>query len=69
MAPADPITDLETLPAVLKIPEVAAVLRASESGVRALIREGRIGSVRLGRMIRVPRHELARFLAGNGSSR
>ena len=55
----------DDLPAVADVPTVARILGASCDTVRALINRGDLGCVRLGRLIRVPRHELVRLLMGN----
>ena len=47
----------------LSVLEVAAALGVSDEQVYALVHEGRIGHLRVGRNIRVPDHELERFLA------
>jgi len=47
----------------LKVPEVAKVLRIARSRAYELVAEGQIPAVRIGRSVRVPRHELDRWLA------
>jgi len=47
---------------VLTVAEVSKALAISEGLVRALIREKRLRALRLGRIWRVPRGELERFL-------
>ena len=47
----------------LKVPEVAKVLRIARSRAYELVAEGQIPAVRIGRRVRVPRHELDRWLA------
>jgi excisionase family DNA binding protein len=52
-------TPLDDLPDLCRVPEVAAWLDASTGEVYALVKAGRLSSVRLGRLIRVPRSALA----------
>jgi excisionase family DNA binding protein len=52
------------LPAVLDVPGVAEVLGCGERAVRDLLQRGQLGHVRLGRLIRIPRHVLVAFLEG-----
>jgi excisionase family DNA binding protein len=47
---------------VFTVAQVSAALDISEGLVRALIREKRLRALRLGRIWRVPRGELERFL-------
>ena len=47
---------------VFTVTQVSAALGISEGLVRALIREKRLRALRLGRIWRVPRSELDRFL-------
>jgi len=54
----------DDLPAVLDVPGVAAVLGCSPDTVRRLIGKGQIHTVSLGRLVRIPRHHLVAFLAG-----
>jgi excisionase family DNA binding protein len=54
--------DLATLPAVLKVAEVARLLRTGRNQTYAAIESGEIRAVRIGRSIRVPRGEVARLL-------
>jgi excisionase family DNA binding protein len=56
--------DYAELPTVLDVPAAAAVLGCGERAVRDLIARGELRSVRLGRLIRIPRHALVAFLAG-----
>ena len=50
------------LPPVLRVPQVADLLDCGERAVRSAIDRGDLGSVRVGRLIRIPRHALVRFL-------
>ncbi len=47
---------------VLNVAQVSTALGISEGLVRALIREKRLHALRLGRIWRIPRSELERFL-------
>ena len=58
-------TTYDDLPAVLDVPGVAKVLDCSTDTVRAEIRTGRLPHVRLGRLIRIPRHSLIGYLEGD----
>lgn len=49
-------------PVLLTVPETARVLRIGRNTCYELIRQGRIPHVRLGRVIRVPRHALLNWL-------
>ena len=61
--PADARSVAE-LPAVLKVDEAAAFLRCDSGTLYALIREGELPVVRLGRTFRITRDTLARFVDG-----
>lgn len=50
------------LPLVLSVGEVASVLGIGLSNTYALVRCGRIGSLRIGRQFRIPRNELRKFI-------
>lgn len=56
------IPDYNDLPAVMDVPAAAAVLGCSKRKIYDLIREGELGHLRLGRLVRVPRHSLVAFL-------
>ncbi|MFT4226315.1 helix-turn-helix domain-containing protein [Micropruina sp.] len=49
---------------VLRVPEVAQKLRCSDDAVYQLVASGRLRSVRVGRLVRVPASALAAFIAG-----
>lgn len=62
------MTAYSDLPPVSSVAEVAHLLDVSESLVRKLIATGELKAVRLGRLIRVPRHALADLLMENGGT-
>lgn len=60
--------DINSLPLVLTIDEVAEVLRIGRSAAYELVRRtdaSGLRSVRVGRKIRIPRHSLVEFLFGS----
>ncbi len=54
---------LDTLPLMLTISEAGEVLRIGRSSMYALVRCGRLRSVRVGKVIRVPRDAIMEFLS------
>ena len=64
--PEDTLTsvgeNLNTLPLALTVPETSAVLRVGRHAVYALVRCGRLRSLKIGRQIRIPRDALLAFL-------
>lgn len=64
-------TDGEALPAVLRVPELAAFLRVDRKTVYELISSGALpGTRRCGRSVRIHRDTVLRWLAeGHGHSR
>lgn len=56
------LMSVENLPQVLKVKEVATILRISLSQTYELIARGEIPCVRIGRIIRVPRTALEQYL-------
>ena len=59
--------DYSDVAPVSRVPEAAEILKASERFTRDLIQSGELGSIRLGRLIRVPRHAILKILGANGS--
>ena len=53
-------------PALLRPEEVAAILDASRGLVYEMCRRHELPSVRLGRLLRIPREELLALMAGKG---
>lgn len=56
------VTSMEDLPLALSVPEVAEVLNIGRSGAYALVRSGKLRSLKVGRKIRIPRMALSDFL-------
>lgn len=50
---------------VLDVPAAAKTLNVSEFSVRELIREGKLRTVRVGRLIRIPIAAIDEFLSGS----
>lgn len=55
---------LEGLPPLLDVPQVAEILGCSDALVRRMIARQELQGVRLGRLQRIRKVDLARFLAG-----
>src|SRR5579885_1401558 len=60
--PAGEVTTMDEWPVLLKVSEVAALLRVSRNLVYELIAQGELPVIRLGRVIRVPRDALERWI-------
>ena len=60
--PASMGFNLNMLPLALTVPEASAVLRVGRSAVYALVRCGRLRSLKIGRQIRIPRDAIFEFL-------
>ena len=56
------ITSFENLPLVLHVKELAEVLSISQNTAYALVRSGRIRSIRTGRIYRIPKDALIDYL-------
>jgi excisionase family DNA binding protein len=52
----------DDLPAVVNVPQAAQIIGVSERTVRTLIADGRLGHLRVGRLVRIPRHRLLEFI-------
>lgn len=66
MAPVPaPVDRYPDIPPAARIGETARILDCSEYTVRKLIADGEIRTVRLGRLVRIPRTELVRLLDGH----
>ena len=53
---------------LLTVEEAASLLRIGRNTCYELVRQGRVPSIRLGRLIRVPRHALVNWLGQEASS-
>lgn len=51
-----------TTPLVYTIPEAAEMLKVSERTMQMVVSRGEIPTVRLGRCVRIPHHELVAFI-------
>lgn len=51
-----------TTPLVYTIPEAAELLKVSERTMQTVVSQGGIPTVRLGRCVRIPHHELVAFI-------
>ena len=56
---------IDDLPDVLTVTQMAKVLRISKNTAYKLVREGRIRIKRLGRIIRISKHDLMIFVNGH----
>lgn len=56
---------IDDLPDVLTVTQLSKVLRISKNTAYKLIREGRIRIKRLGRIIRISKHDLLIFVNGH----
>lgn len=59
-------TPANELPPILTVPEAAAFLRIGRTAAYEAVRLGLIPSVRLGRLVRIPRDALLAWLAADG---
>lgn len=59
--------DYHDLPPVVDVHGAAEVLGCSPDTVRRRIAAGELGSVRIGRLVRIPRHALVALLTMNGA--
>ena len=55
-------SSIDDLPPVCNVAQTAAYLACSEFTVRELIRRGELDHLRLGRLVKIPRHAIARFV-------
>ena len=58
-------TSLELLPAVLTVQQAARVLNISKNTAYELVRSGKIQSVKLGRIYRIPKDSITEYLHQN----
>lgn len=55
-------TNFETLPLLLTVSELSAVLRIGRNAAYQLVKDGDIKSLHVGRSIRIPRTALIQFI-------
>lgn len=53
-------------PAFRTVPQAAEELQASERQVRRWIKDGRLRAIRIGRLVRIPPDDFARFVKAHG---
>ena len=56
------MTQQDSLPLVLSVPEAAALLRIGRNAAYELVRTGQLRSIRIGRSIRVPQSAIMDYL-------
>lgn len=54
--------NFEDIPLVLRVEDLMPILGVGRNGAYQLVRSGQIRSIRIGSRIRIPRHEVQRFL-------
>ena len=59
--------DYADVPVVATVAQAALILDCSERHVRSLISSGRLGHCRLGRLVRIPRHQLLELIHADES--
>ena len=55
---------LDDLPVTLRVEELMPILGIGRNTVYALVRSGRLRSIRVGRQVRIPKNALIEFLEG-----
>lgn len=55
---------LDDLPVTLRVEELMPILGIGRNTVYALVRSGRLCSIRVGRQVRIPKNALIEFLEG-----
>lgn len=55
---------IETLPMTLSVEELMPILGIGRNTAYALVRNGQIRSIRIGKQIRIPRDAVVEFLSG-----
>lgn len=56
------ITNLDNVPLVISVSELAQILRISRNTAYEIVRSGQIQSVRTGTQIRIPKKEIEKYL-------
>ena len=57
---------LDNCPALLTVPELAAVLRVGRNTAYRLVEDGTVRSVKIGRQFRIYREDLIRYVSDHG---
>lgn len=60
--------EIEQLPDVMKVDEVAKFLRINRGLVYEMVRQKKIPAIRLGRAIRIPKLAVVKLVNGGGSA-
>ncbi len=58
------LIDIENLPPILRVEDLKGVLDIGRNSAYALVRSGKIRSVKVGRQLRVPRKAVLEFMNG-----
>lgn len=66
MAHVEQVATLHNLPDVVTVTELGTVLRCGRNQAYALIRSGAIPSIKVGRVIRIPKRAVEEFLSAQG---
>ena len=62
-------TPVSELPEFLKVEEFAELMNCSRGLAYTMATSGQIASVRLGRLLRIPRSAIEKLLQGNGAAK
>ena len=60
--PQNLANEIEKIPLVLTVEDLTGILHVGRSAAYELVRSGQLKCIRVGKSIRIPRHELLRFL-------
>lgn len=58
----NPIRSFDDLPLTLCVDDLRDILQVGRNTAYDLVKSGQIGSIRVGRQLRIPKHELIAFL-------
>ncbi len=58
--------DYNELPPVLNVPQLGQVLKIGRNQAYDLVRSDRISTIKIGKQIRIPKHEVLKFLGVEG---
>ena len=61
------IYSIEDLPLVLRVEDLMPILGVGRSNAYALVRSGRVRSIRIGHQFRIPREAIQEFLDGTSA--